>query len=133
MSAINNITLVGRLVRPPERKGDWGATFTLAVNAREKVNGEWQKVGHFFDCVAFGKRAEALCQYAGQGDLISVSGSLRQRKWEQNGERRSAVSIAVDDWETVARKERAGAPGGDQAPAPSNQGRGDYSPQDVPF
>lgn len=65
MSDINNVSLTGRLTRPPELRMTAGGTqllsFTLAFNTsvRNRQTGEWDERGNFIDCTIFGKRAEA--------------------------------------------------------------------------
>lgn len=73
MSDINNVSLTGRLTRPPELRTTAGGTqllsFTLAFNTsvRNRQTGEWDERGNFIDCTIFGKRAEALSRYLAKG------------------------------------------------------------------
>ena len=91
-------------------------TFSIAVNEREKqADGRYQDVPHWFDCVMFGKRAEALQPYFAKGSKLSLIGHLRQHKWEKDGKRYSRVEIVVDDVDPMnARRESQGT---EQPPA----------------
>lgn len=91
---INTVTLVGNLTKDPE-KGKAGETpfitFSLAVN-------EWrnkQEYANFFDCVLYGDRAKSLFTFLKKGMKVTISGRLRQDRWETDGQKRSKVIINV--------------------------------------
>ena len=97
---LNVVGLVGRLVRPCETRftnsGVAIANFSIAVNKRQKVNGDWQDKASFLDCTYFGKGAEAVSQYLVKGQQVSIQGSLEQQTWESNGQKRSKVVVIVN-------------------------------------
>lgn len=109
MKDINQCVLLGRLTRDAEVQytstGTAIAKFGLAVNRNEKVDGEWKDTPSFFDCVMFGKRAEAVAQYMTKGKQIGVSGSLKQDRWEKDGQHRSKVVVIVDDVQLMGKRE----------------------------
>ena len=61
----------------------------------------------FIDAVAFSKPAEILNQYAGKkGTQIFLTGKLQTESWEDNnGQKRSKVSMTVEDFDFVSNKE----------------------------
>lgn len=100
MPNFNNVTLVGNLTRGPELRytaeGTAIGTFSLA-------NSDRKKVVSYFDIVAFGKVAENVAKYVTKGRCVLVSGELRQRSWEADGQRRSKVEIVANTVEFLDR------------------------------
>lgn len=122
MSDINNVSLTGRLTRPPELRTTAGGTqllsFTLAFNTsvRNRQTGEWDERGNFIDCTIFGKRAEALSRYLAKGQKVAIAGELRYSTWEKDGQRHSKLDLIVANIEFLATRPSAAQPA--QAPAP---------------
>ena len=108
MADINTVCLTGRLTRQAEIRysqsgGGAIVRFSLAVNRRKRTaDGQgWEDEANFFDCVYFGRAAEAVNQYLEKGRQVAISGELRQSKWEQDGQQRSKVEIAVSNLSLV--------------------------------
>jgi single-strand DNA-binding protein len=101
MADINHVVLVGRLTRDAEIKytnsGTAVSKFGLAVNRRRKSGDQWTEEANFFDCVVWGRVAEALTPYLVKGKQVGVQGELRQNRWEQDGQRRSKVEVNVSN------------------------------------
>lgn len=101
--SINRATVTGNLTRAPElRYTPSGAAvmgFCVAVNDRRKNSqtGEWEDVPNYIDCSMFGTRAEKLAAILGKGDKVAVDGRLRYQSWDRGGERRSKVSVVVEE------------------------------------
>lgn len=97
---MNSINIIGRLTRTPDVRttsnGKKVANFTVAVNKPVKpTNGEPD--AYFFNVAAFGQTAEFIESYLDKGRLVSVSGSLTQRKYQdKDGNNREAVEIVAD-------------------------------------
>lgn len=116
----NRITLAGHLTADPEfrtaNSGTLCGHFTLAWN---EVRGEGERRAHFFQCVAFGKIAERLQQYAAKGANIQVGGKLIQERWNDatTNTLRSVVKVRVEEMMFVGAFRRQGdsadAEGGD--------------------
>ena len=70
---MNVVTLSGNLTKKPElkSKGDKQSTiFNLAVSrSKDEVD--------FIFCCAYGKTAEAICNYLDKGSKVIVSGSIQ--------------------------------------------------------
>jgi single-strand DNA-binding protein len=102
MSGVARAIVVGNLTRDPELRHTGGGTpvceLSVAVNSREKVNGEWQDRADFFEVTVWGNQAEACGQYLAKGRAVAVDGRLRQERWEsQEGDKRSKVKIVADN------------------------------------
>ena len=92
---MNSINLVGRLTKEPELKttsnGNKVISFCLAVDRRTK-----DKATDFIDCVAWNMLANIISQYCHKGNMLSVTGSLQTRNWEDsNGGKHKASEVNV--------------------------------------
>ena len=127
---LNVVALVGCLGRDPETKyfdsGTVVTKFSIAVN-RPKKDGVQE--ADWFDCEAWGKTAEFATNYIKKGYRISIAGSLKQEKWERDGEKRSKVIVRIDRLENLTPRDpdqAGGAPartaGRSTPPAPDHDG-----------
>ena len=79
---MNQVTLVGRLVKTPDlfvtENGKKGSFVTLAVGRPFKnVDGEYET--DYFDCTLWTGIAENTAEYCRKGDVIGVRGRLQTR------------------------------------------------------
>ena len=88
-NSLNKVILVGHLGGNPEgrytQQGQATAALTLATNESWN-NKEGKLVEHteWHRLIAWGKLAEFCTEYLYKGQLVSIEGSLRTRKWEDN-------------------------------------------------
>jgi single-strand DNA-binding protein len=129
---LNVVALVGRLTRESELRYSSGGMaicrFSIAVNRRKRTgDNKWEDEANFFDCTMFGKSAEGLNQYLEKGRQVSILGELRQSRWEQDGQTRTRVEIAVNSLQLLA------SPGGDRPESRRNdagtKSQGSYAPR----
>jgi single-strand DNA-binding protein len=97
---INQFTGVGRLTADSELKytsnGQTVAKFSLCVNDSYKKDGAWQERPYFFNCVVWGKYAEAMNPHLTKGRLIGVIGKLTHNPWKDgNGTNHNDCAIVV--------------------------------------
>jgi single-strand DNA-binding protein len=102
MMSINNVVLIGNLVRDAELKSLNSGTsickFSVAVNDRKKNGDQWEDDANFFDVIAWGKQGESLHQYLVKGKMVGISGKLKQERWQgQDGQTRSRVEIEASN------------------------------------
>lgn len=101
MAAINNVTLIGRVVRDIELKttnsGKSVASFALAVDGYGK-----DADASFIDCVAWNKAAELLAEYAPKGKQIGITGRLQTRIWEKDDIKRKATEVIIDQFQLLS-------------------------------
>jgi single-strand DNA-binding protein len=97
MSEINQVTIIGRMTRDGELKYTNAGTAVLngsvAVNKRIKKGEEWTEEANYFDFTLWGKQAEGLSRFLVKGKQIGINGELQQKRWEQDGQKRSKVEI----------------------------------------
>ena len=103
MVSFNRVIVAGNLTRDPETRfipsGTAVTEFAIAVNNRykSKVSNEQKEEVYFFDVVVFGKMGENCAEYLSKGRPVLVEGRLRQRRWEQDGVKRSKIEILADN------------------------------------
>ena len=143
MADINHVTLVGRLTRDAELKytnsGMAVSTIGVAINERRRRDEQWVDEAHFFDCVVWGKTAEALNQYLVKGKQVGIEGRLRQSRWEQDGRTRSRVEISVNNLQLLGGRNDGVAPRDEGSAGRASPARGGGLPaaddfdDDIPF
>lgn len=97
---LNQITVQIRLVRDCEmnflpNNGTPVAKFTGACD-RDFKNKQGEKETDFFNCVWFGKGAEAMSKYLTKGRMFVVTGRLQIRVHEKDGQKRYYTEINVE-------------------------------------
>lgn len=100
---MNSVNIIGRLVRDPESKtttsGTKVAEFTIAVDKRNKDEG-----ANFFRVKAWGNQAEYVGNYLSKGRLVSITGRLEHRKWQdKEGGNRETVEIVAESVQGLDR------------------------------
>ncbi len=125
---VNEVMLVGRLVRDPEvrrtAKGTAVAHFSLATNSRG-VDDEGTLIERpeFHEVEAWARLAETVGQVLRQGKLIYLRGQLRSHTWEQDGHRLRSTRIVAHDFRILANPAgRRGAADGTAGAAGSGTG-----------
>lgn len=103
---MNRIILHGRLARGPELKTVAGGIetchFTVAVN--RPVGKDKDPITDFIPCTAWRQTAAFIAKYFRQGDGIILEGVLNVRKYEHNGEKRTAFEVNADRVEFAEKK-----------------------------
>lgn len=115
MQDVNTITLVGRMTRPPERRGAV-LSMRLAYTASKRVDGVWEDVPQYVDAVAFGGQADALERLLEKGTQVCVTGRLAWREWEAgDGSKRQAHEIACNQVQIMGSRKAAEQQSGNAA------------------
>lgn len=102
MDMLNNVILMGRLVRDPEtnylQSSNSSVTrFTLAVEKSYKSGDEWQTKASFINCVAWNKTGEFIGKHFRQGNMICVNGSIETGSYtNRDGQKVYTTDIIVD-------------------------------------
>lgn len=113
VSMLNNVNLMGRLVRDAELKmtqnGTSTATFTIACE-RDFKNPDGKKETDFITIVAWRHTAEYVCQYAKKGDMLAVSGRLQMRSYEdRSGQKRTVAEVVTNNAYAVGNRNNSDA------------------------
>ena len=96
---MNKIMITGRITKDLELKELNGGAklckFSVAVDRRFKNEG--QPTVDFFNCVAWSKTAEVICQYMAKGSKIGVSGRLQTGSYDKEGTKIYTTDIVVEE------------------------------------
>ena len=117
---MNKVYLIGNLTRDPEltetASGVARCRFSIAVN-RNYTSGDGERQTDFFNCTAWRSLAETIARYTKKGNKVAVTGSVQLRNYEDNqGVKRTAVDIIVQDVEFLTPKTADGFDEADEAP-----------------
>lgn len=137
---INNVVLVGRIVREPELRytpqNTAVATFTLAVNRRFK-NAKGEREADFINCVIWRQPAENLANWAKKGALVGITGSIQVRNYEnKEGQRVYVTEVLADNFqmlESNSNKTEKGKTKSNQDKDPFGGSPMEVSDDDLPF
>lgn len=95
---LNQLTLVGRLVRNPEVTTSNDTKYshiTIAVpRSYKNVNGEYET--DFIDCTLWRGIAESTAEYCKKGDLVSIRGRLQSSVYEKDGKMVYKTDVIVE-------------------------------------
>lgn len=97
-------TIVGRLTKDVELRfipsGDAVATFTVARNDRKynKATSQWEDGESMFLTVnAWRALGEGAAENLSKGDLVIVTGALKQRSWEKDGKKNTVIELVAEE------------------------------------
>lgn len=110
---MNVVCLAGRLTADVE-KVEYGdkkdkkvlGRFTIAV--RDGVDDDGEPKAQFIHCVMFGTNGvNALAEFAGKGDAISVTGRLKNGMYEdKDGNTRYTTDVIVNDFDFLNSRKK---------------------------
>ena len=135
----NTVMIIGRLTRDMETRYTSGGmaigSFSLAVNRRVKKGDGWADEASFFDCTAFGKTAENLITYMVKGKQVAVLGSLKQERWESEGQNRSKIVIIAENIQLLGgdKNTQGSAPDARNSPSRAPESDSNNFESDLPF
>lgn len=147
MADLSIAVIVGRVVRNAELKYTSGGSpicsFSVATSSRKKKGDQWIDEASFWDVELWGKQAESLNQYLVKGKQVAIEGSMRQDRWEKDGQPRMKVVINAQSVQLLGggrdeqpakeepRRQSPYSPDGKQA-APQTGAADDFT-DDIPF
>jgi len=130
MASINKVILIGNLGADPEMRympsGEAVANLRVATTDKYKDrNGETQEATEWHRVSFFGRTAEVCGEYLKKGSQVYIEGSIRTRKWQdQGGQDRYSTEIRGDRMQMLGGRSGGSASwGGDEgmsAPAPQS-------------
>jgi single-strand DNA-binding protein len=133
---INKVILIGNIGADPEVRyttsGSAVTTISLATSEswKDKQSGENQERTEWHRVVFFNRLAEIAGQYLRKGSKVYTEGSLRTRKWkDQGGQDRYTTEIVASNMQMLDSRGGAGADAMAQPPEASQSAR---APQAAP-
>lgn len=133
--SINRFIGTGNLTRDAELRsmsnGDPVLEFGIAINDRVKnrQTDQWEDRPNFFDCTMYGNRAQSIANHMTKGKKVGIEGRLKWSQWEKDGQKRSRVTIVVNEIEFMSSYDRQQTPQASPQPVSDTT----YSDDDIPF
>ena len=95
---LNKIVIVGRMTKDAqiyEKEDNKIATFCVATerNYKDDIN---EISTDYLLCKAFGKTAANIEKYTSQGTLVGITGQMRSRKYEKEGQTHFVTELYVE-------------------------------------
>ncbi|MDE2562834.1 MAG: single-stranded DNA-binding protein [Sphingomonadales bacterium] len=100
MQNIAEFRIIGRIGKVEIK--DKVAFIDVASNYGRKVDGNWEDDTHWNRVTVFGKNVERAGRIA-KGDLIHLTGRVRQSSYTRDGERVYGVDLIADRFAVIAR------------------------------
>ncbi|KKN69428.1 hypothetical protein LCGC14_0441550 [marine sediment metagenome] len=130
-SGVNVTFLIGNLGRDPKLtyipSGTALCKFSIGVNERAKINGEWTSKVTWFDIVVWGKRGETVAEHLRKGSQVYIRGRIQRGEYESKkspGQIVKTLDIIADDVQFLGGKpaqreasEQVDTPHQDDAPS----------------
>lgn len=104
---MNQFVVDGTLGRDAEAvptNGEMGLIKFSVANGDERrkgSDGQYTTVTSWFDVVFWVKDVQKYLVRLKKGVTVCVSGKLRQETWETDGQKRSKVSLVVNNWSDI--------------------------------
>jgi len=106
---MNNVNLIGRTTKDADLRytpeGKAVATTTLAVQQNFVNQNTGKREADFIQVVIWGKRAEAFANHVRKGHQVGVTGELRTRNYENNGQKFYVTEVLVSDFTFLEKKQ----------------------------
>ena len=137
-NGVNRVIIIGNIGQDPETKflpsGEAVTNLSVATSEswKDKNSGERKDRVEWNRVVAFGKLAEIISELCHKGSKVYLSGSLRTRKWEKDGQTHYTTEIVAKEMQLLDRKE---ADERNQNPIkkPEAGGFDDLGEEDIPW
>jgi single-strand DNA-binding protein len=111
MRSVNKVILVGHLAADPESsetKTGTRVTFPIATHREYTSDGARKEVTDYHRVVAHGKLGEICAKYLSKGQGVYVEGTLLNRAYEKEGERKYITEVRADEVNMLTWKQKGG-------------------------
>ena len=110
MKGVNQWIGIGTLGRDPETRmlpnGDAVTSFSIACNDSYTKDGKKVESVEWVNLVAFKRLAEIAGEYLRKGSRVYVSGQLKTRNWEKDGQKHYKTEVVLRELQMLdARSE----------------------------
>jgi len=128
MSDTNIVSIVGRLVRDPELKytNDGSPILKFSIASSTYQGQGKEDYVNYFDVSIWGKQGESLANFLRQGKQVSVTGNLKQDRWDQDGQTRTKVRIKARNIQMLGKKDDGLRDASGQVQGGQQQNQGNY-------
>ncbi len=138
---VNSVIIAGSLTRDPELKalpsGATVASMSIATNRTWKdKDGKSQEEVEYHNIVVFGKQAESVGRYLTKGQTTMVTGRLKTRSWEKDGQKQYRTEVMAERVQFGPRRDGASPATARTSSSPSvvpDYPSEEINPEDIPF
>lgn len=132
---INDVVLVGRLVKKPELKFTTNGTkysqFIVAVQRKFKnQNDEYES--DFINCLMWSTAAENFTKFTNKGSLVGIEGRIQTRSYEKDGVKKYIQEVVAENFSLLESKKVTESRNNVVQPIEENPFNG-VSDDDLPF
>lgn len=125
---LNKIVIVGRLTKDAqiyEKEDNKVATFCVATERNYKDENN-EISSDYLLCKAFGKTATNIEKYTSQGTLVGITGQMRSRKYEKEGQTHFVTELYVETIKFMSPKNK-----NNETPSDNQFENNTYQPDDL--
>jgi len=112
MRSVNKVILVGHLAADPEVHDSKSrvqyVTFPITTHRESTSEGVKKEVTDYHRVVAWGKLGEICSTYLSKGQGVYVEGTLLNRAYEREGQRRYVTEVHADEVNMLTWKRKGG-------------------------
>lgn len=125
---LNKIVIVGRMTKDAqiyEKEDNKIATFCVATERNYKDDNNEISTDYLL-CKAFGKTATNIERYTSQGTLVGITGQMRSRKYEKEGQTHFVTELYVETIKFMSPKNK-----NNETPSDNQFENNTYQPDDL--
>ena len=125
---LNKIVIVGRMTKDAqiyEKEDNKIATFCVATERNYKDDNS-EISSDYLLCKAFGKTATNIEKYTSQGTLVGITGQMRSRKYEKEGQTHFVTELYVETIKFMSSKNK-----NNETPSDNQFENNTYQPDDL--
>ena len=125
---LNKIVIVGRMMKDAqiyEKEDNKIATFCVATERNYKDDNN-EISSDYLLCKAFGKTATNIEKYTSQGTLVGITGQMRSRKYEKEGQTHFVTELYVETIKFMSPKNK-----NNETPSDNQFENNTYQPDDL--
>ena len=125
---LNKIVIVGRMTKDAqiyEKEDNKVATFCVATERNYKDDNN-EISSDYLLCKAFGKTATNIEKYTSQGTLVGITGQMRSRKYEKEGQTHFVTELYVETIKFMSPKNK-----NNETPSDNQFENNTYQPDDL--
>ena len=125
---LNKIVIVGRMTKGAqiyEKEDNKIATFCVATERNYKDDNN-EISSDYLLCKAFGKTATNIEKYTSQGTLVGITGQMRSRKYEKEGQTHFVTELYVETIKFMSPKNK-----NNETPSDNQFENNTYQPDDL--
>ena len=125
---LNKIVIVGRMTKDAqiyEKEDNKIATFCVTTERNYKDDNN-EISSDYLLCKAFGKTATNIEKYTSQGTLVGITGQMRSRKYEKEGQTHFVTELYVETIKFMSPKNK-----NNETPSDNQFENNTYQPDDL--